>query len=580
MKLRYLIGSIILCFSFPVLRAGGMIVLTADKMQGGGMTPAFSFHFDRYDVNAVYATSSGEKSMMTGSFELEKIPLYPTLELDAHAFPEKPFCEIRISINGKAIFTGDAGFTGKDWEIREFIIPEGILVSGKNKLQIQNIMQEGNAGTPPWLIISRVGIGEKNDGIVAAHDLFENFYITLPDRKKDFASGNNGNAPGFKLRGIKGWNWTPEQTMEEIPYLKQFHMNFFMNCYTSMYDHPNPNEWWKPYPDDFKKKYEKIVSLCKENDIEFCFALNPNFMAEKAFDYDNKEHFAMIWKHYEWMAGLGVNWFSVCLDDIEKGLDASGQARFVNALLKKIRKKNPQAQMILCPSIYAGTYVVGGVNNDQYLHTLARELDPDVYCFWTGDYFCGPITAGKMKQVRDILKHRLIVWDNYPVNDGYPSMNLGPVVLRDKELLSICDGYMANPMRTQNQMGRIPLYTIADFAWDPQNYDPAESIGQAILHLSENREQAKTLKNVVEVYFGFLLSQKENYWYARNTARYTFEKLMNQPHSKVPVSLWVDHMEELLAGLEKNFPGMYQAECNTIRQDIDWMKKKMKTKYP
>ncbi len=37
------------------------------------------------------------------------------------------------------------------------------------------------------------------------------------------------------------------------------------------------------------------------------------------------------------MQGLGVTWFSVCLDDISAGIDAAGQAKVVNALLARLR---------------------------------------------------------------------------------------------------------------------------------------------------------------------------------------------------------------------------------------------------
>ncbi len=41
--------------------------------------------------------------------------------------------------------------------------------------------------------------------------------------------------PGFAIRGTKGWNWTSEQYLAEIPVLARYKMNFLMNCYTSMF---------------------------------------------------------------------------------------------------------------------------------------------------------------------------------------------------------------------------------------------------------------------------------------------------------------------------------------------------------
>lgn len=408
-------------------------------------------------------------------------------------------------------------------------------------------------------------------------DILKNFYVSLPPSKKELPSLSPN---GFKLRGTKGWNWTPEQTLAEIPYLKQFKMNFFMNCYTSMFDYPKSNDWWKPFSADFKKKYEEIVKACKQNDIEFCFALNPNLFSSRHFDYNSKKDQEDLWQHYKWMAGLGVNWFSVCLDDISKGLDAAGQARMVNALLKKIRKANPKAQMVFCPTVYASSYNVQGISdNAAYLRTLAKELDKDVYCFWTGDYVCGPVTEAKAKEFKELIGHRLIIWDNYPVNDGHQAMHLGPVVQREPGLAAYCEGYMANAMRTQSQFNRIPTYTVADYALDPVNYDPAASVGQAILHLSNTKEQAQTLAGAVDIYYGFLLS-KAVHNCGFNTARAAFQNLLAQQHGYIAASGFVNKLKQVSKDLGAYFPGMYAAEIKTIDTDIRWMEEILKTKYP
>src|SRR6185369_14847404 len=68
--------------------------------------------------------------------------------------------------------------------------------------------------------------------------------------------------PGFRLRGIKGWGWTPEQYLEEIPVLTSYKLNFLMNCYLSMFSSLEPgawkNEWWKPLPESKKAAYAQV----------------------------------------------------------------------------------------------------------------------------------------------------------------------------------------------------------------------------------------------------------------------------------------------------------------------------------
>ena len=65
---------------------------------------------------------------------------------------------------------------------------------------------------------------------------------------------------------------------------------------------------------------------------------------------------------------------------------------------------------------------------------------------------------------------------------------------------------MSNPLAPQNEINRIPLLTCADYACNPRAYDPARSIGQAILQLAETPAQRAVLKDLVELYPGNLIS--------------------------------------------------------------------------
>jgi hyaluronoglucosaminidase len=77
--------------------------------------------------------------------------------------------------------------------------------------------------------------------------------------------------------------------------------------------------------------------------------------------------------------------------------------------------------------------------------------------------------------------HRLLLWDNYPVNDfDRERLFLGPLLGRDPELAGgALDGIVANGM-LQAVPSKLALATVADFARDPAVYDPASSYEQAL----------------------------------------------------------------------------------------------------
>ena len=171
-----------------------------------------------------------------------------------------------------------------------------------------------------------------------------------------------GAEPSFRFRGTKGWAWTPEQYLAEIPYLVQFKMNFLMNCYLSMFDVESRsagnfraiNRWWQDLPTSKKKAYERVVHECQEAGIQFCFSMNPNLMSQRVVNDGSTESVDLLWKHYAWMQGLGVKWFNLSLDDATQGVDAASQAQVVNIIFQRLRAKDPGAQMIFCPTYYEG----------------------------------------------------------------------------------------------------------------------------------------------------------------------------------------------------------------------------------
>jgi hypothetical protein len=416
--------------------------------------------------------------------------------------------------------------------------------------------------------------------------LHKDFHVTLPAEKRPFPEPlASGQQPGFKIRGTKGWAWRPHQYLAEIPWLAKFKLNFLMNCYLSMYDiehhskwsDGDANRWWEDLPAEKKKAYEEVVRACQQQGVQFCFGMNPNLCSKRMVNDGSPESVDQLYKHYAWMQGLGVKWFNISLDDISQGINASSQAKVVNDIFHRLRAKDPGAQMIFCPTFYWGDGT--GKAQQPYLETLARELDKDVYLFWTGDGVVGKITRSTAETFRRICGHRVIIWDNYPVNDDRPTMHLGPVVDRDSDLCEVADGYMGNPHCKENQINRIPLATCADYAYNPRAYDPARSIGQAILAVGETPAQRSVLRDLVEAYPGLLICSSYNST-GFNSVQAQFDQLFASPNCRQVALGYLEHLQKLSGRLKQEFPDAYQAERAVLDNDIQLATKKLGAKYP
>ncbi len=379
-------------------------------------------------------------------------------------------------------------------------------------------------------------------------------------------------APGFPLRGTKGWAWTPEQYLAEIPYLARMKMNFLMNCYLSMFADPEKldNRWWEPIPEAKKRAYEEVVRACQKAGIDFCFAVHPVLYSKRPLRTGSEEDFRDLWQHYAWMQGLGVRWFSLSYDDIgvegeDKPALGEAHARLANRLISRLREKDPVARLIFCPVYYWGA--AGEAEARAYLQALGDILDPEIDLFWTGDdVITRTITVAAAEAYKRVVRHRLIIWDNYPVNDRTGALHLGPVTGREPGLAAVASGYMSNPHAPQNEINRIPLFTCADFAYNPWDYDPARAIGRAIMEMAKSREQRQALADLVGLYPGDLICGVPRTDY--NCLVEEYKKLAGRPGSEAEAAAFAARAERVIERFEKAFPEGYSATKATLRKHL------------
>jgi hypothetical protein len=284
-----------------------------------------------------------------------------------------------------------------------------------------------------------------------------------------------------------------------------------------------------------------------------------------------------MWRNYAFVQGRGARWFSLSYDDIDvKGRDIAAlgadHAGLANRLFRRLREKDPAAQLIFCPVYYWGRADAGDAR--LYTEALGRALDKDIFVFWTGDAVVTPrITRAAAEAFRKTVGHRIVIWDNYPVNDRSAALHLGPVTGRDPDLDEIAFGYMSNPHCPQNEINRIPLLTCADYAYNPKAYDPPRSIGQAIFHLAETPAQRTVLKDLVELYPGNLISGSTMTGF--NCVLEKAGTLLKRPGGADLAARYIRRVEDVAVRLGEEFPGRYAETKKTIAGHIALAKAKL-----
>jgi hypothetical protein len=330
------------------------------------------------------------------------------------------------------------------------------------------------------------------------------------------------------------------------------------------------NRWWEPLPPATLDGIAKVARACREAGLTFCFSFHPALFSDRPLRYDSEPDFEAMWRNMAAVQALGVHWFSLSYDDIGvEGLDpaalGAAHAGLANRLFERLRRTDEQASLIFCPVYYWGPADAGPAK--PYTEALGRALAPDILVFWTGDGVVTPrITRAAAAAFRAAVGHRIVIWDNYPVNDRTGALHLGPVVGRDPDLDEVAFGYMSNPHSPQNEINRIPLLTCADYAWNPRAYDPARSIGQAILHLADSPARRLVLKDLVELYPGDLISGSTST--AFNGLLERVAGLLGEPGGRDRAARFVDHAAAVAARFDREFPGRYAETKRTLAGHI------------
>jgi hyaluronoglucosaminidase len=294
----------------------------------------------------------------------------------------------------------------------------------------------------------------------------------------------------FQRRGIVEGFFGPLWSMAHRQALFEFGARQGMNTYLyAPKDDPYHRvRWTEPYPPASWKALRGLIEAAQREKIDFVYGFHPGqklcFSAEKPV----RMLLAKAQRFYD----IGIRAFAVLFDDIPSRLEherdrrrfAKSLARAEATWMEQIQTLQPSAwkdvEWWLCPSYYTPDPLLARTFGDfepQFLETLARYLPSNIACLWTGPAVVSKrITLAHVRQIAKRVKHKLIVWDNYPVNDLSMSdeLHIAPLQGRDARLPEVVYGYLNNPL-LQEELSFIPLATCFDYAARPTAYDGESS---------------------------------------------------------------------------------------------------------
>ncbi|AQU68689.1 beta-N-acetylglucosaminidase domain-containing protein [Streptomyces niveus] len=307
--------------------------------------------------------------------------------------------------------------------------------------------------------------------------------------------------PGTAVRGMTegfyGKPWGHQERLAQLDFMGRTKQNRYL--YAPGDDAFRQARWREPYPAAQRAEFRDLAERAARNHVTLAWAVAP----AQAMCMSSADDVKALNRKVDAMWALGVRGFQLQFQDVSysewhcdgdrdafgsgPGAAAKAQARVANAVAEHLARRHAGAEPL---TVMPTEYFQDGAT--EYRTALAGDLDGRVQVAWTGvGVVPRTITGRELAGAREAFKHPLVTMDNYPVNDYEQGrIFLGPYTGREPAVASGSAALLANASE-QPSASRIPLFTAADYAWNPRGYRPQESWQAAMDDLADGNPEAR-----------------------------------------------------------------------------------------
>lgn len=298
------------------------------------------------------------------------------------------------------------------------------------------------------------------------------------------------------VEGFYGPPWSHQARLDTISYMGEQRMNTYI--YAPKDDPYLRKNWRGLYPAAELGRMEELSQAAQEAHVDLVVTLSPG----DSICYSSQEDYEAAVAVFEQLRGIGITSFYVALDDLlgSDGLPAPlcesdtsqfgdedrlvslarAQAHFLNRIQNEYIWPNGLPDLWTVPTHYVG------MTATPYMTAFGSALDDAVRVQWTGRAIVtDSITTTQAAQAKkNYGTSSLVVWDNFPANDGdnQARLFLGTMPARSTDLGKATTGITANPM-IQPYASRLALADYAGYSWNPAKHDSQAAHDAAIAQI-------------------------------------------------------------------------------------------------
>jgi len=283
------------------------------------------------------------------------------------------------------------------------------------------------------------------------------------------------------IEGFFGKPWSWQARLQHLEFLHQFDFNFFI--YAPKSDPHLRRHWQEDWGTADKSQLRQLRKHAQDLKIDFGIGLTPlELHLAPTGERANK-----LIKRLREINQHSPDILCILFDDMRGDMPELARAQVE---LTHIAADYTNAKRIIfCPTYYSFDPVlerVFGHRPQNYWEDLAKNLDPSIDIFWTGEKVCSTTySQPHLHEVELLLGRKPFLWDNYPVNDGAIKsklLHLRAVPAGHSLLAEQVSGHAVNPMN-QPQLSQIALASLAQAYRQKTAYQPQTEQSLIMRHL-------------------------------------------------------------------------------------------------
>ena len=247
------------------------------------------------------------------------------------------------------------------------------------------------------------------------------------------------------VEGFYGRPWSFDTRLAYAKALPLMGLDSYLYCPKS--DPYLRKKWHQAWPTQEFAQLKSLSAAFKERSLVFGVGLSPFALYA---NYDAAQRLLLEQKINE-INRLDIPLLAILFDDMPGDMD--GLASRQCEIVQDIASWTSANRVLVCPTYYSFDPVLEtyfGRMPEGYWPQLGRELARDIDVLWTGNQVCSDsISVADIKEICAQLQRNVVLWDNYPVNDGAVRSKFlygRKLAQRDKELRQVLSGHLCNPM--------------------------------------------------------------------------------------------------------------------------------------